>query len=412
MRLKPLRRSQTVFYVLFLCSALFSAVYLAIRRGAGIEGFLFDGGGNFIGDFINNLHYPTHEGGPWFDSMWATFPPLAYTFYYVLNVAVTRANYVYELLAYTVVTSASAMMMLYGVQRIFARYRRGGGLGEATVFAVCLLLSGISIFTIERGNSVFNVMVFLLLAMALRDSDKAWQREAALILIAVAAGFKVYPCLFGLLYLLEKRYREAVRLLIYGVVLFFVPFIWFSGVEGFKQFLVNQQAIHSTFRDDYLTSVTSALSFLAVEFGWNRESVMTVSGILSVALGAGLLACTAMARTTWLRSLLLVSFATLVPGWSCEYMAIYYVVPFALFMAEEGDRMTPMNGLYMALFAGIFILLPFGANLDLHAGVSWNMLVCFAAVYLVTFLGMGYAAHGFITRRKAARNAFTKERIA
>ncbi|MDD3336475.1 MAG: glycosyltransferase 87 family protein [Eubacteriales bacterium] len=399
MRLKPLRRSHSVYYALFLCSVLFSAVYLALRRGAGIEGFLFDGGGNYIGDFINNLHYPTHEGGPWFDSIWATFPPLAYTFYYLLNVAFTRANYVYELLAYTLITAATAMMMLYSMQRIFAR--QGRSPSEATVLALCLLLSGVSIFTIERGNSVFNVMVLLLLAMDLRESEKAWQREAALLLIAVAAGFKIYPCLFGLLYLLEKRYKEAVRLLIYGVVLFLVPFAWFSGVEGFKQFLFNQSEIHSAFRDEYLTSVTSVASFCAVEFGWNHESILTVSKVLSLLLGLGLLACTCIAKEIWLRTLLLISLATLVPGWSAEYMAIYYVVPFTLLAAQEGRRMSGHTALYMALFACIFILLPFGADFQLHQVVSWNMLVCFLGVYLITFLAMGDAIHGFRLAREA-----------
>lgn len=407
---KPLRRSRSVYYAIFLASVLFSAAYLAIRRGAGFGGFLFDGGGNYIGDFINNLHYPTHEGGPWFDSIWATFPPLAYTFYYLLNVVLTRANYVYELLAYTVITAASAMVMLYAVQLIFLRYKRS--LGEGTVFALCLLLSGVSVFTIERGNSVFNVMIMLLLAMALKDSDKGWQRELALVLIAVAAGFKIYPCLFGLLYLLEKRYKEALRLVIYGVALFFIPFLWFSGLEGLKQFLYNQQVIHSTFRDDYLTSVTSALCFMAAQFGWNHDSTLTVASLLSMLLGAGLLVCTVMAKEAWLRSLLLVSIATLVPGWSCEYMAVYYMVPFALFMAEQGHSGGRRNALYMALFAGIFILLPFGAELNLHADTSWNMLVCFGAVYLITFAGMGDAIHQFYKGRRAAGTAETKERIA
>ena len=89
-----------IFYGIVLLSMLLSALYLALRRGAGLEAFVFDGGGNLIGDFVNNLHYPTHEGGPYFDSCWASFPPLAYTVYYLINVCITRAIYPFEVMVY------------------------------------------------------------------------------------------------------------------------------------------------------------------------------------------------------------------------------------------------------------------------------------------------------------------------
>ncbi len=402
MRRTLMKRSQTIFYGLFLFSLLFSAVYLAARRGAGLEGFIFDGGGNLFGDFINNLHYPTHEGGPYFDSVWATFPPLAYTFYYLFNVAFTRANYAYELLAYTMITAATAVLMLYAVQRIFERYRgREGAAGQGAALCLCLLLSGVSVFTIERGNSVFNVMVALLFAVYLRDSDRAWQRELALVLIAAAAGFKVYPCLLGVLYLLERRWREAVRLVIYGAVLFFVPFAWFGGMDGFWRFLQNHQEIHSAYRTDYLTSIPSALAFLGAEFGWNAGATVTAGRILSLLYGAAALVCVCLSKKLWQRCLLLFGVATLVPGWSCEYMAIYMAVPLSLFMAEEGGRMNGMNALYMALFGGVFILLPFGADgLELHSGVSWNMLVCFACLYLIQLAAMADALAAFRRNKK------------
>ena len=50
------------------------------------------------------------------------------------------------------------------------------------------------------------------------------EKEAALLFIAFADGLKLYPAILGVLYLAEKRYREAGRLVVYGVVLFFLPF--------------------------------------------------------------------------------------------------------------------------------------------------------------------------------------------
>ena len=395
-----MKRNQRMYWGIFLLSVLFSAFYLAIRRGAGLEGFIYEGGKQLFMDFINNLHYPTHEGGPYFDSIWASFPPLAYTFYYLLNVGYTRAIWVYEILAYTMLTAASVAVMLYAVQRILRRYQAGAGV--SLLLTLCVLLSGIGIFTVERGNSVFNVMVMLLLAMAIRDSDNRWQREAALLLIAVAANFKIYPCLFGLLYLLEKRYKEALRLVIYGVVLFVVPFAWFGGLEGFKAFLSNQMGIHNMLRDNYLTSIPSVAVFLSAEFAWNAQSAELVGKIIAYAYLAVSLVCVCLTKKLWMRCLLFVNISTLVPEWSCEYMAIYYAIPLALFLFDERQHEQRLSGLYTALFAGVFILLPFGVRaFTLHSGVSWNMLVSFACVYIMSIVAMVDIIITAINQRKA-----------
>ena len=380
-------KKRQIYYWIFLSSLVFSAVYLAVQRGAGLESFLYQGGKNLFADFINNLHYPTHEGGPYFDSRWATFPPFAYTLYYLVNVCYTRANYHYEVLAYTIVTALTCMLILAAVQSLFRKYRKGGfSQTEPLMLTLCLLCSGIMIFAIERGNSVLNTLAMLLLAFALRDSKRAWQREIALLLIAAAAGFKIYPCIFGLLYVFEKRYREALRLLLYGLLIFFVPFLWFSGLEGFNRFLQNQREIQSSVRSDYFTSIPSIASYLAAEFGWDAGVVLpagkAVAAVFAVLLAAGIW----LQKKLWLRVMLMVSLFTLVPGWSAEYMGIYMMLPFILFYCDaEAGR---WQALYAALFAGVFILLPFGAPFATHTSLSWNMLVSFAALYALSIAGL------------------------
>ncbi len=382
-----MRTKKRIFYSIFLFSLILSAVYLAARRGAGIEGFLFNGGQSLFGDFINNLHYPTHEGGPYYDSCWATFPPFAYTLYYLVNVCYTRANANYEILAYTIITAHTFVLIFYTIQRIL--HKRGAvsaTSSEPLLLTLCLLGSGVMVFAIERGNSVVNVLALLLLAFDLRDSEKAWHREIALLLIAAAAGFKIYPCIFGLLYLFEKRYKEAFRLLVYGGLLFFVPFLWFGGMGGFIQFLQNQAEIHASVRSDYFTSIPSIASYLAAEFGWSAGAVLTAGKVFAALFGVLLVAGIYLQKQTWLRVTLMVSLFTLVPGWSAEYMAIYMVLPFVLFYSHVTK--THWEPMYAALFGGIFIMLPFASPLHTHTTLSWNMLVSFGALYLLSIIGL------------------------
>jgi hypothetical protein len=70
-------------------------------------------------------------------------------------------------------------------------------------------------------------------------------RETALFLFAIAAALKLYPAVFGILYLVKKRYKEAGRLIIYGFLFFFVPFVFFQGGNGFRIFLYNITAVGS-----------------------------------------------------------------------------------------------------------------------------------------------------------------------
>ena len=89
---------------------------------------------------------------------------------------------------------------------------------------------------LQNGNIVILVSILLGTAIYLRRSPSKVFREIALILIAIAAGFKIYPAFAGIIYLKEKRWSEAGRLLLYGIAFSFLPFIFFGGIEGIKNF--------------------------------------------------------------------------------------------------------------------------------------------------------------------------------
>jgi hypothetical protein len=393
-------KNRTLFFAVFLGSALLSVVLLALRRGDGFLGFFYQQGTNLLGDFTNNLHYPTHAGGPYYDSIWATFPPFAYTLYHLLGVCVTRAIPAAEIAVYLLLTGLMGALLLYGVQRVFQTYARAGGVqGVALAFALCVLASGVSLYALERGNSAYPVMVLLLYFLFLREGKARWQRELALLLLAVAAGMKIYPALFGLLYLLEKRWREAARLTLYGVLVFFVPFAWYGGVDGLLRYLDNLRQIQLLARNDFLTSIPSVLRFVAAETGW--AGAATAGHIAACGFGALALAGVWLAPSLWQRCLLLVGIATLVPGWNAEYMALYFAVPAALLLAGGTGRKVEV--VYAALLGGVFVLLPFSAGFTLHAPVSWNMLVAFGCIYALCLLALADVFTGAARRWRKAR---------
>ena len=114
------------------------------------------------------------------------------------------------LLLLSMLTALFAALFLLAFLRPNEAQRR-----QDRFLAVLLLCSYPFWLAIERGNMSLLVLLLLMYAMSLRDSERAAEREFALILIAVAAALKLYPAIFGVLYLAQKRYKEALRLQAY-----------------------------------------------------------------------------------------------------------------------------------------------------------------------------------------------------
>ena len=210
------------------------------------------------------------------NGVWGVFPPLAYVFYRFmflltfngvlptlgsgwpgwLELAATEhARTVF--LYYSICV---ALLLAYAVNV----WKKGNNHHKRLI--ICLLFS-VPFFAggFERGNSVMVVLPLLLIALKWRDSESKLERELAMIFIAVCAGLKIYPAIFGLLYIKEKRFKEAFRLLGYGIAFFFVPFLFFGGKNAFLLWLFNiieATKTESLGRLEYFKGVACTLIYL------------------------------------------------------------------------------------------------------------------------------------------------------
>lgn len=116
--------------------------------------------------------------------------------------------------------SVSAILLYYCTSKYLTSHSQEFKL----FFCIIIFFSNILLFNvIERGGLTLYISIFLLLSLHLKDTNSKYKRELALIFIAIAAGIKIYPAIFGLIYIIEKRYKEAARLVIYGLISFFYP---------------------------------------------------------------------------------------------------------------------------------------------------------------------------------------------
>lgn len=329
-------------HLFLILSALITAcslIYVAVHRNTVWDHYIFRSGADMFMDFFNHVTYVREPSKVYSVSEHACFPPFIYIFYYLLSLLLPETATVkhdasltapYAIVMYVMYAAVCCILLYVIIGKLLRAY------GEKLSLTATLLIMASSVFitVTERGNSVLIVLLLLLAALHLRDSEKAWKREAALICIAMAAGIKIYPAVFGLLYISEKRWREAIRLVAWGVAFFFIPFAFFGGVEGLKLFVENQMAIHD---DAYmsLTSISSSVRHLAMElrddpFAWEgaaKSLPWIFTGFALVAFFLGRL-------KNWEKIMLLVCIIAFVPAWSGSYTSVFFAIPMLLFFRD------------------------------------------------------------------------------
>ncbi len=337
-----------VFVILTVCSIVFS-VFMLIKTSGTCLNFIVSGGGNDrYMDFFNHITYVRVPGNVYFSSQHACFPPLIYFMYLLFSRMLPQDATImynadrtssYALLLYVVYCVILAIFLFYSLHKL----ARGKSIEWSLGMTLLIMLSNAFIFGIlERGNSALIVVILLMLALNLREKDDRISREAALVLIAVSAGIKIYPAVFGLLYLTEKRWKEAKRLIVYGILFFFVPFAFFGGRQGMIQFVRNQMTVQAN-----QSGIGSVGAFWNLLTG-KQSGTIAAAGYLVLAVAG----C-ALAQDLWKKVFLLSSIMVVAPLWSGRYTTIYMIIPLILFFRES--RQERINYIYAVLFACIFL---------------------------------------------------------
>ncbi|MBR0368532.1 MAG: DUF2029 domain-containing protein [Clostridia bacterium] len=194
-------------------------------------------------DFFNSVHY-VHTNDP-YGQYGTIYPPLANLFFkgiyhlvpeqqkarwtvggYGSNIFMRRSENDYrawmptEFLFLFIFCGVSLLTYI-----IIVNY---DGLRVRGLYALTFILSYAYAYAVERGNIIILSMAAALFFAVSYDSPRRWVRELALLSLAVSANLKLYPALIGILLLYDRRWKEAVRAVIYGVLLFVLPCLAFK----------------------------------------------------------------------------------------------------------------------------------------------------------------------------------------
>lgn len=368
-------------YVLLSIGTGAMLLTLVVSKGAFLERIVYDF--SYFADFFDHVRrFYLGLDNVYLEGMHACFPPLAYMLYGLTASVIYRQNINNP---DAVSTNGAGMLVLcmftamLAAGFVFASFRlyQEQNMAAKKCLIGLLLISYPFWLAIERGNMSMVVLIVLLYAMALMDSEKGWERELALILIAIAAGLKLYPAVFGVLYLAEKRYREAVRLVLYGLFFFFAPFLFFQGTIGLKLFLHNISAVNSGVTGVSIAGITGRIGVvLGLDLSLAHSIGKVISGMyFAVVLILCFIRGKSWKTITFLSSLMIVFVAA-----SGTYCLIYCVIPFFIYLNEMGkkERYEKIDYVYAVLFALVFTAYPlkaFGSSGMLYISLYFLLVV-------------------------------------
>ena len=292
----------------------------------------------------------------------ANYLPLAYLYYYSLYQISGR-----DILSVQAETVSILCMVFAAALLFFLLWKLFSPEKKGWLPACLCILSAPSVFAFERGNLIYLTSVLIAFFLLFYRSENLILRELSFLCLAVAAAFKVFPALFGLLLLSEQRWKEAFRLLLYGLGAAFLPFFFIQG--GFRSIpcLFENVKAHTAFYSRYVFPRFGfrLFSSLFMDIHWENaflENTLWKIGIkmerffpaINIILSCCCLLTVLFDLPLWKKTAALAAVLINYPVNSGLYTALYFLPVIMLFLKEE--PVSFRNSLLLLLF--LLILSP------------------------------------------------------
>lgn len=367
---------QSIFFLSSL--GLLTAVFFVILLFPHVsQEFLVIGNKSFLHDFLEPVGWSCHWDDFYVQRPGPNYPPLACLMFALAGkmAEMLSGSSLNQLLDYNIyiitlyfIQIGLCILGLYGVIQREAKEIRFPG-----ILVMLIFLSYPSIcYAIPVGNSIFFVVVLLCAANLWKNSESPVYRELALIFIAAAAAFKIYPAIFAFFYWKEKRGKELLRLFIYGCMFFWLPFLFLGKAEGVKWFFLNLQTFQEAGASGSYTTISGIVEkFVGGENGFSQ--LVSVSYCLAALLFAY------RTKVKWKEEFLVCSLMVIAFSGKNMYSLLYFVVPLLTFLNAPNRSCGKWDKWYALGFSLIFTILPAEHN----TAYKYLLLYTMTAVLLV-----------------------------
>ena len=350
------------FFIVFgLCLASMLVMAL-ITRGATFTQTLFHADDSVHKDFFMDFFNSIRDASD-FDvySKGATLTPLASLLFHLLSrmmspdVAATPFAKRYSMQSNQqaiVLYFVFMLICIISLSFIIKNYLQGEkNKALATVLSFGFIFIYPLFYAVERGNIIVPAMVCTAFFAFFNDSKSAAIRNLSYIVFAFGAALKFYPIVFLLLLVQQKRYKAALKTLIYFLVLFILPGFLYHGV-GLLDYFKNLAAYAAENKWGQSFSIVS-ITGLVTQLGGGK-TVAVIAEIVTCLIAAFMVF---LAPKKWQKLALLAYIAVNLRLVASVYSLVFFIIPFVVFLSADNKKRTFDWG-YFVLFCLLLLPLP------------------------------------------------------
>lgn len=349
-------------YGIFICGILFSLanIFFASEHDSPLHSVIFFNPDDSFMDLFHPISFASARDPYQFVDSGAIYPPICYILFRGFGLSLGAGISLSDPFSIREMQGGRIFTIIYMLGNVlplcYILYKKYQGTEFTRVlFIIVTLFSGPYLFLIERGNILLFAFWLTFLFVLCHRSSVKWVKELSLIALALAAAMKIYPAIFGLLLIMNKQYKEAVRCAIYGILLFFVPFFFYNGLQTFSMFI--QNILHgitvttdTLYRVDWKTTISSAYQWIGLPVAMGRYH----AGLLFIPAMLFVLLCGFLQKPLWKKCLAVTMVCVLLPSFSFYYMVVFYLIP--LFLILQEHEQPRINFVYAGLLASSCIL--------------------------------------------------------
>ena len=364
-----------IFLLLFYATAIGWAASVAFCETQ--QRVFFAAGQDMFADFFYNVRYVAGRD-PYFDTTVASsehiYPPICYLIFYpfaclyrlcgTINLAedglpVFWSNPI-AMISCSLFMFFSAIPLVWVVWRIIWR--------KVSAFAgmlllLSLLLSGIMMFSFERGNLIVLAASALAVFMV-RNDDSNEKTNAGGAWLSLAVSMKIYPVLFVSLLIRKRRFGQVVLVALFTAALGFLPLLFFKHgiLENALQLMQNVKAQGTLYYNACPPNLSLSAYVAAAATVLDMNWLVFMAKVLRygmVIIGVFSLLGIWVTEEKWKRWFLVATAATLCSNFATYYTLLYFIPAIYSYLSSS-DSFRRVDWLYSVSFTILLTPLQFG----------------------------------------------------
>lgn len=367
-----------LFIVLVAASAAIYLIISIIFGNGKFADIFFLRCSDFFMDFFNSIR-DAAQGAEVYTERRVIYPPLANLIFLALS-RFTPNHYNDTEFSdrYTWPEYYSTMMLAVIFVAIFAicfffiiySNMENGSKYKRFAYAFLAFFSVPLLYMAERGNMIVFCMLALLIYAFTYNSENKWHREIGLIALSFAFALKLYPAIFGWFLIADKRFKDALKCVIYGALMIIIPSFFFGGPVCLLYVFQNIFSFSTKGSGSTIAKICAAINLPdiaatvinALAYGW-----VLVCGI-SFAISPFI---NKEKYKTWLLGLVTIC---CVPSLTSLYIWAFMIIPITMICAKKEHTRSDM--LQMIFMTVPFVYIPFR--------FSYHVAPSIVLVYLMT----------------------------